>query len=204
MSNTNDPLGFDGPHVSVETQPAPAIAPWRNALPLLRSDQVTVRELIASDAEPLCDLLSSDEVARYIPSPPTTVEGFVAFIEWTHRERRAGRQACFGIVVPGADHAVGVIQLREVAPPFALAEWGFALGSRFWGTGAFIAAARAVLDFAFDQLGVHRLEARATVENARGNAALRKLGATSECVMRGALLKDGKYLDQVLWSIVRA
>ena len=46
------------------------------------------------------------------------------------------------------------------------------------------------------------MEARAVVHNTRGNSALRKLGAVQEGVLRGSLLKDGKYLDQIMWSIV--
>jgi RimJ/RimL family protein N-acetyltransferase len=49
---------------------------------------------------------------------------------------------------------------------------------------------------------VNRLEARAAVQNGRGNGALRKLGAVQEGVLRGSLLKDGKYLDQIMWAIV--
>jgi RimJ/RimL family protein N-acetyltransferase len=49
---------------------------------------------------------------------------------------------------------------------------------------------------------VNRLEARAVVHNGRGNGALRKLGAVQEGVLRGSLLKDGKYLDQIMWSII--
>jgi RimJ/RimL family protein N-acetyltransferase len=58
------------------------------------------------------------------------------------------------------------------------------------------------LDFAFQQTAVNRLEARAVVQNGRGNGALRKLGAVQEGVLRGSLLKDGKCLDQVMWSII--
>jgi ribosomal-protein-serine acetyltransferase len=58
------------------------------------------------------------------------------------------------------------------------------------------------LDFAFQRTAVNRLEARAVVQNGRGNGALRKLGAVQEGVLRGSLLKDGKYLDQIMWSII--
>jgi len=40
------------------------------------------------------------------------------------------------------------------------------------------------------------------VQNGRGNGALRKLGAVQEGVLRGSLLKDGKHLDQIMWSII--
>jgi RimJ/RimL family protein N-acetyltransferase len=66
----------------------------------------------------------------------------------------------------------------------------------------FLASARMTLDFAFQHTSVNRLEARAVVQNARGNGALRKLGAVQEGVLRGSLLKDGKHLDQIMWSIL--
>ena len=59
-----------------------------------------------------------------------------------------------------------------------------------------------VVDFAVETLGVHRLEARAAVANGRGNGALRKLGAVQEGVLRRSFLKNGEYLDQMLWSIL--
>jgi RimJ/RimL family protein N-acetyltransferase len=59
-----------------------------------------------------------------------------------------------------------------------------------------------VVDFAFDVIGVHRLEARAAVGNGRGNGALRKIGAVQEGVLRQSFLRGGEYLDQVLWSIL--
>jgi RimJ/RimL family protein N-acetyltransferase len=59
------------------------------------------------------------------------------------------------------------------------------------------------LDFAFQNTGVNRLEARSVVQNGRGNGALRKLGAGQEGILRGSLLKDGKQLDQTMWSILR-
>jgi RimJ/RimL family protein N-acetyltransferase len=83
------------------------------------------------------------------------------------------------------------------------AEWGFAIGAPFWGTGIFINAARSTVEFAFETLGVHRLEARAAVENGRGNGALAKVGAVKEGVLRRSFLRGGRYIDQALWSIVR-
>ncbi len=98
--------------------------------------------------------------------------------------------------------AVGIIQVRSLEPGFMNAEWGFAIGSPFWGTGLFADAARHVVDFAFNTMGLYRLEARATVSNGRGNGALRKLGAVQEGVLRRAFLRNGRYHDQIIWSIL--
>ena len=196
------------PFREAELMSAPAVAShavetdWRRALPVMTAASITLRELRASDAPMLLAMLSTEEVARFISPPPTTVEGFERFIAWTQREREAGRYICFGIVPSGMEHAVGLFQVRQLEPTFQTAEWGFCLGSAFWGNGMFVEGAQLVVDFAFDVVGIHRLEARAAVKNGRGNGALRKIGATQEGVLRKSFLRNGEYLDQVLWTIL--
>ena len=177
---------------------------WRDRLPMLRGEHVLLRELRASDAASLCALLTTEEVSRFISPPPTTVDGFETFIAWTLRQRAAGSYACFAVTLEGYDTAIGIIQVRKTDRHFENAEWGFALGSAFWGTGVFVESAELVLDFIFDTLGVHRLEARAAVLNGRGTGALLKLGAVQECRLRKSFLCHGTHLDQALFSIVDA
>ena len=176
---------------------------WRERLPVLAGRKVTLRELRLADAPTLLALLKTEEVERFISPPPTTVEGFERFIVWTQRQREAGQYVCFGIVPEGQEHAVGIFQVRQLEPTFKTAEWGFALGVPFWGTGLYAEGARLVVDFTFETVGVDRLEARAAVKNGRGNGALAKVGAVKEGVLRKSFLKDGTYLDQALWAIVR-
>jgi RimJ/RimL family protein N-acetyltransferase len=175
---------------------------WRRALPVLTGKKVTLRELRLSDAPSLLAMLATEEVARFISPPPTTVDGFERFIAWTHRERAAGNYVCFGVVPEGMDAAIGIFQVRQLEPGFATSEWGFAIGSAFWGTGVFVECANMVVDFAFDVIGTHRLEARAAVANGRGNGALRKIGAMQEGILRKSFLRNGEYLDQTLWTIL--
>jgi RimJ/RimL family protein N-acetyltransferase len=181
---------------------ATATSDWRKALPVLTGSMVTLRELRLSDAPSLLAMLSTQEVARFISPPPTTIEGFERFIAWAHRERAAGNYVCFAVVPHGMDTAVGLFQVRQIEPGFGTAEWGFAIGSAFWGTGVFMDGAKLVIDFAFDVIQAHRLEARAAVLNGRGNAALRKIGAVQEGILRKSFLRNGEYLDQTLWTIL--
>ena len=175
---------------------------WRAGLPVLTNEGVTLRELRITDAQSLFAMLTSEEVSRFISPPPSTVEGFERFIVWTIRQRELGTYACFAVTIEGSDTAIGIFQVRELGPGFQTAEWGFAIGSPYWGTGVFQKGAELVIDFAFETVGIHRLEARAAVKNGRGNGALRKLGAVHECVLRRSFLRNGEYLDQSLWTIL--
>jgi ribosomal-protein-alanine N-acetyltransferase len=175
---------------------------WRDRLPMLSGATVTLRELRASDASSLFALLTTEEVSRFISPPPSTVEGFERFIAWTLRQRSVGAYACFAVTLDATDTAIGIFQLRQLEPGFGTAEWGFALGSAYWGTGVFQEGAELLVNFAFTTVGVHRLEARAAVRNGRGNGALRKMGAVQEGLLRKSFLKNGEYLDQALWTIL--
>jgi len=175
---------------------------WWNALPTMSGHLVTLRALRASDAVSLFTLLTADEVSRFMSPPPASIEGFQRFIARSERRRAAGTQACFAIVPRGSETAVGLFQVRALEPAFATAEWGFAMGSDYWGTGMFVEGAQLTAEFAFDVVGVHRLEARAAVRNGRGNGALRKIGAVLEGVLRQSLLRHGEHYDQALWTLL--
>lgn len=180
----------------------PADTSWRQALPVLEGAKVVLRELRASDAPALLVAFGSPEVTRLISPPPPTLDGFEKFVAWTQRQREAGQSLAFGITPKDSDTVVGLFQVRALQPAFDIAEWGFALSSDHWGSGLFMESAELVLDFVFDVVGVHRLEARAALKNGRGNGALHKLGANQEGVLHRSFLRNGVYLDQALWTIL--
>jgi [ribosomal protein S5]-alanine N-acetyltransferase len=176
---------------------------WLRRVPQLIGDRVRLRELRASDAASLNAMLSSEDVSKFISAPPETVDGFEQFIKWALRGRAAGECLCFAVTMEGNDTAIGVFQVRQLDREFRTAEWGFAIGSPFWGTGIFEESAELVLDFVFETMNVHRLEARAAVPNGRGNGALLKIGAVQEAVLRQSFLRHGRAIDQVLYALLK-
>jgi len=175
---------------------------WHRQLPVPKGGGVVLRELHTSDAPSLFTFLTTTAVARFLSPPPDSVKGFERFIQWAAQERSAGKCACFAVTQPASDRAIGIFQIRSTEPGFGTAEWGFALGSPFWGTGTFEDGAALALAFAFETMGVHRLEARAAARNGRGNRALQKLGAVQEGLLRESFARNGEHLDQVLWTIL--
>jgi len=175
---------------------------WRRIPPVLRGAGVLLRDVQPSDAPALMAALSREEVSRFIAAPPSTQEALENYIVLARDRRGRGESLSLAIVPERTGVAVGLFQLRPVEPHFAVTEWGFALGSGFWGGGLFQAAAPLVIDFAFNVLGARRLEARAAVHNARGNAALRKIGAVQEALLRQSWFRGEEAIDQVLWAII--
>jgi [ribosomal protein S5]-alanine N-acetyltransferase len=179
-----------------------ALRGWRNVPPVLTGPGVQLREVEANDAVVLLRLLSRDAIAQVIAPPPLSVDDLASRIEAARLERLDGRGICFAVLPEQQTSPVGLFRVRELERGFGSAEWEFVLAPEHWGVGLFYAAAPAVVDFAFDVLGVHRLEARAAVHNGRGNGALRKIGAVQEGVLRRSLQQEHGWVDQALWTII--
>ena len=176
---------------------------WMTGLPQLTTPAATLREPDAFDAEPLWRRLATDEVGRSMSAPPGTSDGFRRFFDWAWRERAVGGCLCYAIVPAGQREPVGLIQVRSLAPGFEMAEWGFAISKKYWGTGLFVEAASAVADFLFRHVGVQRLEARVASAGGRAAGALAKLGAEAEGVLRQAFERSSERSDQILWALNR-
>ena len=175
---------------------------WRIALPLLKTPGLALREVEQEDAGPLLTWLSDREVASSISPAPASAEELAERIEAAHVERRLGRGLCLAVVPDEERVAAGLFRVRAIEPQFGSAQWEFAMAPTHWGRGTFFLAAPLVIDFVFDVLGASRLEARAAIGNGRGFAALRKLGAVQEAVLRKALQSPAGPRDQALWTIL--
>jgi RimJ/RimL family protein N-acetyltransferase len=175
---------------------------WTDGLPTLSGAHVDLRPLRRTDAPALAAVLAGADVARFLSEPPASASAFERFIERFDAEARSGAALVMAVVPRGLEIPVGVVQVRRLDPAFQTAEWGFVIGSAFWGTGIFPEAATLLLDFVFGTVGVHRLEARCVVRNGRGNGVLAKLGAVQEGVLRQSMELRGERHDQALWALL--
>ena len=176
---------------------------WRDVLPVLRGIECTLREPVTADAAALLMALGPHDLRDFAPLPATpTISGVEALIAAVQEHRAAGTAACWAVVPTNAEAPVGLIVVRALDHAFTMVSVSAVVAAEFRGTGLFQDAARALLDGLFGSLGVHRIEVRVDVRNARANGALRKLGATQEGVLRHAQYRDGAYRDHVLWAMV--
>ena len=176
---------------------------WHFGLPTIRGEKVTLREVQDSDAEALLAMLTSEEVAEFVSPLPRTVEGFA---DSSQRRIMSGRVAIASVSVscPTATKMRWGCFKCGSSNPDSAARSGDSPSARRSGAAAcFVEGAKAVIDFSFGVVGVQRLEARSIASNGRGNAALRKVGALQEGILRRSFQRNGRYFDQILWSIVK-
>lgn len=171
-------------------------------MPIFFLPGAIVREVTSVDAPALAAAMADPDVRRFVSAPMLTVDDVSRLIGWACEERRHERLACFVIVPHDARTAAGMFQMWSPGPACGVLEIGFALERRLWGTGLFAASAAALIGFAIDRMGIHRIEARVSVGNTRAYCALSKLGAMREGVLRQWVRSEGENTDYEMWSIL--
>jgi len=186
------------------TQPSGLIASnWRTELPTLAARVVMLREPIAQDLGPLVAVLSVADATRFGMEDHGSEAAIQGLIQRAARDRAAGFSFTYAITTGSARPPIGLIQVRRLDRTFDVGEWECTVSPASRGTGVFHETVRLVGSFAFGVVGVRRLETRVLLQNGRGNTALRKLGAVEEGILRRSVRRNGEYVDQVLWSLLK-
>jgi RimJ/RimL family protein N-acetyltransferase len=176
---------------------------WRISLPVLSGRVVTLREPVVADAEGLVALLSRSDASRFTLQGSPRLASVQRLIERAISDRSIGVAFTYAIAFVANGHLIGLIQVRQLDPLFETAAWDCTLALEARGTGAFWEAAHLVASFAFVSAGASRLEARIDVGNGRAKAALRKLGAVQEGILRRSGRRGHEFIDQALWAVLK-
>ena len=131
--------------------------------------------------------------------PPVTVEEYDRYLE------RCGQRDFVGMLIcrrrDGA--IVGVAELGQIVRgSFQNAYLGYYVGAPFAGQGYMTEGLRLVLDFAFGQLRLHRIEANVQPANSASIALIKRLGFTREGCSRRYLKIRGRWRDHERWAML--
>jgi len=109
------------------------------------------------------------------------------------------------IVIKEQDQHIGNCGLHSIDYVNRNAEFGIMIGKKEqWGKGYATEAARLIIDYGFNQLGMHRIFLRVYSHNKRARRAYEKVGFTLEGTMREAYFRDGLYHDELIMSILES
>ena len=169
----------------------------------LQTERLTLRLHAPSDIPALMPLIGTREVAATtlrIPHPYTESDA-QDFIAATQDDLSSGSGLRLGIVVSDGDTLCGGVGLR-IEPDHRRAELGYWIGVPYWGKGYATEAARAMVKYGFETLGLHRIFASHFANNSASARVLRKIGMRHEGSQRGHILKWGEFLDIEMYGMV--
>jgi RimJ/RimL family protein N-acetyltransferase len=170
----------------------------------LATPRLVLRELALEDAPAVHAWAADPEVARYMPWGPNTPEQTEAFLRDAVPTRWETPRRTFelGIVLRASGRLVGACGLRIRSLDDRVADLGYTLRRDTWGQGLATEAARALVEFGFRRLGMHRIWATCHVDNARSARVLEKAGMRREGRLRENVRKDGAWRDSWLYAVV--
>ncbi|MCB0670211.1 MAG: GNAT family N-acetyltransferase [Saprospiraceae bacterium] len=100
------------------------------------------------------------------------------------------------------DQFIGVIGMNLAAERFRMAEMHYSLLPDYWGQGYATEAVRGLIGYAFEELGLHRLEAGVATGNLASIRVLEKAGMTREGLKRKILPIRGTWVDNFHYAIL--
>jgi ribosomal-protein-alanine N-acetyltransferase len=148
---------------------------------------------------------SVDEaVAAYQDWPSHTAEAAKAFLDRALTEAEQSPRVGYGFAVVelSTSFVIGDVSIGIASVPNQRAEIGYTLRRDRWGQGLATEAARLLLAFGFDELGMHRIEANTHPANIASARVLEKIGMSYEGRIRDHLLVQGAWRDSLSYSIL--
>lgn len=171
----------------------------------LETERLLLRRVTAADAREMYEHWASDgEVTRYLTWPTHTgVDMTEAFLRWTEQQYEKPEHYHWGIVEKASGKLIGNISVVRLIEEIDAAELGWALGRAWWGRGIMPEAARAVLQFLFDEVGVNRVYAGHDAENQNSGRVMQKIGMTYEGRQRAAGRNNRGVVDMDQYAILK-
>jgi ribosomal-protein-alanine N-acetyltransferase len=172
-------------------------------MPTLRTPRLVLRPFRLNDAPAVQRLAGEREVAANTltvphPYPDGAAEEWIA----THAAGWAAKDVLtLAVTTPGDDVLVGAVGLA-LAMADRRAELGYWIGIPWWNLGYATEASRAIIDFGFTSLGLHRIMARHMARNPASGRVMQKLGMQREGVLREHTLKWGVFEDLVVYAVL--
>ncbi len=124
--------------------------------------------------------------------------------DWFEQRRKDKNSMVFAILALPERQLIGNCGLHNLDWKNRSAVFGIIIGEKtFWNKGYGTDATRTLLRFAFEQLGLNRVELEVYAFNPRAARAYEKAGFRRDGVRRAALYRDGKFHDIYLMGILR-
>ena len=174
----------------------------------LRTPRLLLRELAESDAA-AANLYECDPaVVRYQSHPPRSLAESLAYIQRVHKETAASsprRLFDLALTLGGSldGSLIGRVGLNVTDPGSGQAALWYILHPAQWGHGYVPEAARALLDFGFTELGLHRVMVDTDPRNLASIRVAQKLGMRKEAHLIENVFLKGEWCDSLLFAILK-
>lgn len=173
-------------------------------VPTLVTTRLILRPFTLDDAPTVKELVGEWEIAETTGSIPhpyeqEMAEGWIS----THQEFfDKGEAVSLAITLKPEGTLAGTIGIH-LNNTHRLAEMGYWIGKPYWNQGYCTEAAREMLRYAFEELGLNRVQAQHMTKNPASGRVMQKIGMKYEGTLRQSLFRWGKFEDAAMYSMLQ-
>lgn len=178
----------------------------REAEYILEDERVLLRPLTAVDIDLLLPYaINEPDTWKYSAVSPAGEEGMRAYVDGALKARAEGKEYAFIVYDKQYNEYAGCTRFYDIQPQNQSLQLGYTwYGEKFRGTGLNNHCKFLLLGFAFEELGMERVEFRADANNARSIAAMKGLGCKVDGILRSHMpLQDGTRRNSIVLSILK-
>lgn len=173
-------------------------------IPTIETERLILRKIKTSDYADMYEYSRLDEVTKYLLWSPHPDKSYTyGYIEQLQPQYRRGEFFDWAVELKSEGKMIGTCGFTALDTLHNRGEVGYVLNPAYWGRGIAPEALERVLEFAFGELGLNRVEARYMNGNVRSRRVMEKCGMTYEGTLRGHIFCKGEYRDIGVCSITR-
>jgi len=174
--------------------------PFKN----LETERLLLRRVTPDDVNEILELRGNPETMKFIPRPLVkTKEEALQHIQMIEDKIIANEGINWAITIKGNPKLIGVIGHYRIQPENHRCEIGYMILPQYNGQGYVTEAIKVVLEYGFDILNMHSIEAVIDPDNIASERVLQKNGFVKEAHILENELWNGKFWDTVIYSILK-
>jgi ribosomal-protein-alanine N-acetyltransferase len=174
-------------------------------IPELTTPRLTLRRMMVADTDDMYEYACRQDVTKFLTWRPHPDRDYTReYLQYLGSRYAAGMFYDWAVIYEPDCKMVGTCGFTAFNCSSDSAEVGYVLNPEYWGKGIATEALGRVLEFGFENMGLHRIEARFIQENERSRRVMEKVGMTFEGVLREGMLIKGNYQNIGICSILQS
>lgn len=170
--------------------------------PVLFTDRLVLRRMDKRDSGDMFLYAGDPEVTRYLLWSPHPNENYTAkYLSTLPSRYRAGDFYDWAVTYNG--RMIGNCGFSKLDLNHKKGEIGYVIAKDLWNKGLATEAARCVMEFGFDTLGLHRIEIQFMEENIASRKVAEKIGMTFEGIHRDSIFVKGEFRSTGICAILK-
>lgn len=173
--------------------------------PQLETERLVLRKLRPGDENDVFEYASDDDVARFVTwNTHKSVEDSKNFIRFTLDRYEKDEAGDWGIVLKSNGKLIGTVGFVGIDLKNRRAEIGYVLSKKYWGQGIMTEAVNRLLEFAFTEMDLNRIECCHLIPNEKSGRVMQKVGMSYEGIAREKLFFKNRYWDVKQYAILKS